>query len=161
MTDSAFHTVWLPLQERFYRVAFYMLENEADARDALQDLYLKLWGLRDHLELIRQPSAYGAMLMRNLCIDRIRKRQPWAEVEDTMAEKAPPDQELILRESVAGLYDAIQKLSPGQRKLLTLRFIRGLSYEEIEKETGLSGLNIRVQVSLARKKLKQLYENPR
>ena len=161
MTDSEFHTVWLPLQERFYRVAFYILENEADARDAVQDLYLKLWNLKDHLELIRQPSAYGALLMRNLCIDRIRRRQADVPMEDVPAEKAPPDEELMLRESVAGLYDAIQKLPPGQRKLLTLRFIRGLSYEEIEKETGLSGLNIRVQVSLARKKLKQLYENPR
>ena len=86
MTDSAFHTVWLPLQEKFYRVAFFILENEADARDALQDLYLKLWGLRDHLELIRQPSAYGAMLMRNLCIDRIRRRQADVPMEDVPAE---------------------------------------------------------------------------
>lgn len=161
MTPQAFHTDWLPLRDRFYRIAFYILENEDDAKDAVQDLYLKLWDLRDQLDLIRQPSAYGAMLMRNLCIDRIRRRQPSAELEETMAEKAPPDQELILRESVAGLYEAIQKLPPGQRKLLTLRFLRGLSYEEIEQETGLSGLNIRVQVSLARKKLKQLYENPR
>ena len=161
MTDSEFHTVWLPLQERFYRVAFYILENEADARDAVQDLYLKLWNLKDHLELIRQPSAYGALLMRNLCIDRIRRRQADVPMEDVPAEKAPPDEELMLRESVSELYEAIRQLPPGQRKLLTLRFIRGLSYEEIEKETGLSGLNIRVQVSLARKKLKQLYENPR
>lgn len=161
MTDSEFHTVWLPLQERFYRVAFYILENEADARDAVQDLYLKLWNLKDHLELIRQPSAYGALLMRNLCIDRIRRRQADVPMEDVPAEKAPPDEELMLRESVAGLYEAIRQLPPGQRKLLTLRFLRGLSYEEMEKETGLNGLNIRVQVSLARKKLKQLYENPR
>lgn len=161
MTDSEFHTVWLPLQERFYRVAFYILENEADARDAVQDLYLKLWNLKDHLELIRQPSAYGALLMRNLCIDRIRRRQADVPMEDVPAEKAPPDEELILRESVSELYDAIRQLPPGQRNLLTLRFLRGLSYEEIEQETGLSGLNIRVQVSLARKKLKKLYENPR
>ena len=91
MTDSEFHTVWLPLQERFYRVAFYILENEADARDAVQDLYLKLWNLKDHLELIRQPSAYGALLMRNLCIDRIRRRQADVPMEDVPAEKSPPD----------------------------------------------------------------------
>lgn len=158
MTEQAFHTQWLPLQDRFYRIAFYILENEADAKDAVQDLYLKLWDLREHLDLIRQPSAYGAMLMRNLCIDRIRRRQPSEPLDDEVTGKAPPDEELILRESVANLYEAIQKLPPGQQNLLTLRVLRGLSYDEIQQKTGLSGLNIRVQVSLARKKLKQLYE---
>jgi RNA polymerase sigma-70 factor (ECF subfamily) len=161
MTDAAFHTVWLPLQERFYRIGFYMLEDQDEAKDALQDLYLKLWNLRASLDLVRQPSAYGALLMRNLCIDRIRRRQADVPMEDVLAEKAPPDEDLILRESVSELHAAIRKLPPSQRKLLSLRFLRGLSYEEIERETGLSGLNIRVQVSLARKKLKKLYENPR
>ena len=56
MTRQAFQDIWIPLQGRFYRIAFYILENEADARDAVQDLYLKLWNLRDHLELIRNPQ---------------------------------------------------------------------------------------------------------
>ena len=30
MTDARFHTVWIPLQERFYRVAYYLLEDRAD-----------------------------------------------------------------------------------------------------------------------------------
>ena len=120
MTEARFHTVWIPLQERFYRVAFYILEDRADALDAVQDLYVKLWKIRDSLDLVRNPGAYGALLMRNLCIDRIRKTLP-----------------------------------DSQRKLMHLHVLQGRSYEEIAAETGLSPLNIRVQVSLARKKLKQ------
>lgn len=156
MNAAQFHTVWLPLQEKFYRIAFYILENEADAKDALQDLYLKLWNLRDHLEIIQNPAAYGALMLKNLCIDRIRGRKPSAQLEDDMAVKAPPDEDLSTREDLQAVAKAMEKLPPGQQKLLKLRVIRGLSYEEIEKQTGLSGLNIRVQVSLARKKLKQL-----
>ena len=156
MTEHQFHTHWLSLQDRFYRMAFYMLENEADAQDAVQDLYLKLWGLRDHLELIREPSAYGAMMLKRLCIDRIRSRKPAAELAENMAVKAPPDEDLARREEWQSVEKAIQQLPPGQRKLIRLRLLQGLSYEEIEKETGLSGLNIRVQVSLARKKLKKV-----
>ena len=137
-------------------MAFYMLENEADAKDAVQDLYLKLWNLRDHLEIIREPSSYGALMLKNLCIDRIRGRKPSEELLETMAVNDPPDREMDLKEDLQAVSKAMEKLPPGQQKLLKLRVIRGLSYEEIEKETGLSGLNIRVQVSLARKKLKQL-----
>lgn len=156
MTEQAFHTEWLPLQGRFYRMAFYILEDEADAKDAVQDLYLKLWNLRDHLELIREPSAYGALLLKNLCIDRIRRKKQPLALEEAMATGDPPDEDLALREDLRAVKNAIRQLPPGQRKLLTLRVFRGLSYEEISEQTGLSGLNIRVQVSLARKKLKQL-----
>lgn len=156
MTSAQFNTVWLPLQGRFYRIAFYMLENEADAKDAVQDLYLKLWNLRDSLDIVREPSSYGALMLKNLCIDYIRRRRPSEALLENMAVNDPPDRELDLKEDLQTLAKAIEQLPPGQQRLIRLRFIRGLSYEEIEQETGLSGLNIRVQVSLARKKLKQL-----
>lgn len=156
MTPTQFNTVWLPLQGRFYRIAFYMLENEADAKDAVQDLYLKLWNLRENLEIVREPFSYGALMLKNLCIDYIRRRRPSEALLENMAMNDPPDRELDLKEDLQTLAKAIEQLPPGQQRLIRLRFIRGLSYEEIEQETGLSGLNIRVQVSLARKKLKQL-----
>ena len=157
MNRQAFQETWLPLQGRFYRMAFYILEDEADAKDAVQDLYLKLWNLRDHLEIIREPSAYGALMLKNLCIDRIRRHQPATSLEEGMVIKGPPDEELELREDVAAVQKAIGLLPESQRKLLRLRVIQGLSYEEISQQTGLSGLNVRVQVSLARKKLKELF----
>ena len=154
MTEAAFHTVWIPLQERFYRIAFYILEDSADASDAVQDLYLKLWNLRDSLDIVKEPAAYGSMLIRNLCIDRIRRQKLSAPLSEVMLEKAPPDEELEQKESLSMVSEAMAKLPPGQQKLLRLRVLQGLSYEEISKKTGLSSLNIRVQVSQARKKLK-------
>ena len=155
MTSGEFHNTWLPLQGRFYRVAFYILENEADAKDAVQELYLKLWNLRGQLDLIREPAAYGSLMMRNLCLDRIRRLRSSEELREGMAPaKAPPDEQLEQREELRDVMNRISRLPESQRKLLTLRVIQGLSYEEISKITGLSPLNIRVQVSLARKKLK-------
>ena len=152
MSPEQFHTLWLPLQGNFYRIAFYILENEADAKDTVQDLYLKLWNLRDHLDLVRDPVAYGGLMLRNLCIDRIRSHRPGEPLDENIAAKDPPDIDL----SVRAIVKAMEQLPPGQRKLLELRVLHGLSYQEIEKRTGLSGLNIRVQVSLARKKLRKL-----
>lgn len=153
MTDRAFHTVWLPLRGQFYRIAFYLLENEADAKDAVQELYLKLWTLRDHLELIREPAAYGALLLKNLCIDRIRKRKPREELREDQADDPPPDRQLEEKEALKAVLKDMAALPENQRKLLTMRVLEGLSYQEISQKTGLSALNIRVQVSLARKKL--------
>ncbi len=154
MTERAFHTVWLPLQGRFYRVAFYLLEDEADAKDAVQELYLKLWTLRDHLELIREPAAYGSLLMKNLCIDRIRMRKPREALREDQADDPPPDRQLELREELKDVLGKMDALPPNQRKLLGMRVLQGLSYDQISQQTGLSPLNIRVQISLARKKIK-------
>jgi RNA polymerase sigma-70 factor (ECF subfamily) len=158
MTDARFHTVWIPLQERFYRVAYYLLEDRADALDAVQDLYVKLWKMRDSLDLVRNPGAYGALLMRNLCIDRIRRLAPSEELPDDLPGKEPPDEALETKETLGILMQAMERLPDSQRNLVKLHLLQGLSYDEIAAKTGLSPLNIRVQVSLARKKLKQ-YED--
>ena len=155
MTERAFYTVWMPLQARFYRIAFYILESEADAKDAVQDLYLKLWNLRDHLEMVQNPSAYGTMLLKNLCIDRIRRARPTEPPDEALALEPPADETLQSREELQQVRKAIGLLPATQRKLLMLRVFEGLSYEEIAQKTGLSPLNIRVQVSLARKRIKQ------
>ena len=158
MTDAAFHTVWIPLQERFYRVAYYLLEDRADALDAVQDLYVKLWNRRDSLDLIQNPGAYGALLVRNLCIDRIRRLTPAEALPDDLPGREPPDEQLAAKETLGAVMQAIERLPDSQRNLMKLHLLQGLSYEEIAAETGLSPLNIRVQVSLARKKLKR-YED--
>ena len=158
MTDARFHTVWIPLQERFYRVAYYLLEDRADALDAVQDLYVKLWKMRDSLDLVRNPGAYGALLVRNLCIDRIRRLTPAEELPDDLPGREPPDGDLEAKETLGILMQAIERLPDSQRNLTKLHLLQGLSYEEIAEQTGLTPLNIRVQVSLARKKLKQ-YED--
>ena len=155
MTEARFHTVWIPLQERFYRVAYYLLEDRADALDAVQDLYVKLWRMRDSLDLVENPGAYGALLVRNLCIDRIRRARPSEPLEDDLPGNPPPDETLMLRETLGALFQAMDKLPESQRKLLRMHLLQGMTYDEIAAATGLTPLNIRVQVSLARKKLKR------
>ena len=155
MTDARFHTVWIPLQERFYRVAYYILEDRADALDAVQDLYVKLWKMRDSLDLVENPGAYGALLVRNLCIDRIRRARPSEPLEDDLPGKPPPDEALMLRETLGALFQAMENLPESQRKILKMHLLQGMTYDEIATATGLTPLNIRVQVSLARKKLKR------
>lgn len=155
MTRQAFQDTWIPLQGRFYRMAFYILEQEADAKDAVQELYLKLWSLRDHLELVQNPSAYGTLMLKNLCIDRIRRARPAQPPDETAALESSAEERLETREQLQAVNKAIGMLPEGQQKLLRYRVLEGLSYEEIASRTGLSPLNIRVQVSLARKKIKQ------
>lgn len=155
MNEARFHTVWVPLQERFFRVACHLLEDRAEAEDTVQDLYIKLWGMRDMLEMVKNPAAYGILLTRNLCIDKIRKRRPLQEADDSLPGEPPPDSSLIQKELLREALEAIENLPPGQRTVLRMRVFQGKTNGEIAKETGMSELSVRVQMSLARTKIKK------
>ena len=152
-----FRNIWLPLSGKFYRVAFYLLESESDAEDAVQELYLKLWSARSGLDDVRNPFAYGVSLLKNICIDRIRKR---IVRNAEPLEKAPPLAEVSahrhmeIKDTLRFLLGEIEKLPQRQREVLKLRAMEGLEYEDISRRTGLSQVHVRVLVAAARKTLK-------
>lgn len=156
MTHQEFKERFLPLGDGLYRIAFRYLEDEADASDAVQDLYIKLWNSREKLDFVSSPQAYSYTLMRNLCIDRLRRRgkmAPEAQIPDR-ADSAPPDTEVAEREALRTALRCIKDLPERQRQILQMRVFEDLDYDEIAVRLGMSEINARVQLSLARKTLR-------
>lgn len=152
-----FSNIWLPHAERFYKVAFYLLESESDAEDAVQELYLKLWKIHDSLGNVKNPVAYGISVMKNICIDRIRKRtirQAEPLEKAPPLEDAPPERRSELKDTLAYLLKEMEKLPQRQRDVLKMRAIEGLEYKEISQRTGLSQVHVRVLIAQARKTLR-------
>lgn len=158
MTSAEFIQTYLPLREDLYRVAFYILESEADAEDAVQDLYVRLWSSTDSLETVRNPRSYCITLIRNICIDRIRRssRRCGTDIPEMPAPDTDQQKKLESREQLSKLAEAIGKLPDGQRKVLQMKVFEGLSYEEIAEATGMNNLTLRVLLSQARRKLKNV-----
>ena len=154
---SDFCNIWMPYADRFYRAAYYLLESESDAEDAVQELYLKLWSARSSLKDVRNPSAYGLSMLKNICIDRIRRR---SARQTEPLEKAPPVEDgssqnpIEARDTLRFLLNEMEKLPQKQRDVLKMRVIDRLEYEDISKRTGLSQVHVRVLVTAARKTLK-------
>ena len=154
---SDFCNIWMPYADRFYRAAYYLLESESDAEDAVQELYLKLWSARSSLKDVRKPSAYGLSMLKNICIDRIRRR---SARQTEPLEKAPPVEDgpsqnpIEARDTLRFLLNEMEKLPQKQRDVLKMRVIDRLEYEDISKRTGLSQVYVRVLVAAARKTLK-------
>ena len=154
---SDFNTIWIPLADRFYRVAYYLLESEEDAEDAVQELYLKLWVARSGLSGVQNPSAYGISMLKNICIDRIRKRMVRkAEPLEKVPHPEDIDQEsrTDMKDTLRYLLLEMEKLPQKQRTVLRMKAVEGLKYEDIARRTGLSEVHIRVLVTMARKTLK-------
>ncbi len=168
MERDEFKAVWLSLDEKYYRVAFAILRSETDARDAIQDLYVRLWGMRHRLDAVTSPLSYGITVLRNICIDALRARKPdtidAGQAKTGKTERKPgevPDEgegtegRLIGKEAVARLKDVMRTLPESQRAVIDLKFFRHLDNAEIARRTGLSEGNVRQLLSRARKTIRR------
>lgn len=159
MTARQFTDTFLPLKEPLYRVAYYILESRQDAEDALQDLYVRLWNSRDTLDVIVNPRAYCIMMMKNVCIDRIRMSKlsfASQELAGSVADDGDVLQSLMARERLERVMDSMNLLTDTEREVLRMHVMEDLSYDEISARTGISNLTQRVLLSRARKKMRNV-----
>lgn len=124
-----------------------------------EDLFQKVWRkLHEKRSLYKdQPFApWFFVLMRHQLIDEYRSldRKNFRNIKDKLVESvydnkdAPPDIDEIL-----------ETLPREARELIKKYYIDGITYEELEKETGLSQMNLRQRLSRAMKGLRKTYEN--
>lgn len=156
MSTEEFTELYLPLRGALYRVAFFILESEDDAMDAVQDLYLKLLSSPDALEKVRNPKAYCITLMRNICLDRVRKasRRSESEVMEAVSDESPADERMSDRQRIKDICQKLSSLPERERTVLRMKVFEDLSYDEIQKRTGIGYLSLRVLLSNARRKLR-------
>lgn len=157
MTAERFRKEYLPLQDELYRVAFYLLESSPDAEDAVQDLYLRLWDAADAFDGISSPKAYCIRLLRNICVDKLRRCRPDGEEKLPLqaSDEALPDERLDGRQKLEAAIGRMSTLSESERTVLMMKVFDDLSYEQIQKRTGLSYLSLRVHLSNARRKIRK------
>lgn len=155
MTSKQFTQIWLPHSERFYKVAFYILEDEALAEDVVQDVVLKLWSQRDYLSEIQNPASYGTAIIRNRCLDILRTSPQRKSVSLEKAEAVEAPDEKGISEELATVKRKINALPPIQRQIVQMRAFEAMDFKQIARRLGLSEVNVRVQLSRARKTLKR------
>ena len=100
------------MSDGLYRVAFYILESQPDAQDVVQDLFIKLWNTRDELDKVLNLKAYCTTLIKNLCIDRIRKasKEQIIEPQTDISESRTIDDDLIAKDKLGRVMAAIERL---------------------------------------------------
>lgn len=160
MDTECFKSKYLPFHRKLYRVAYRLLENEADAEDLVQEAYLKLWNRREDLTMIDNPEAFSVTLVKNMCFDVLRSGKNMLNrctVELTEAPEKVEDDRLEMKENVQQIKAIITSLPEQQQRVVVLRDIKEYTYEEIERETGLNAINIRVLLSRGRKKIREQF----
>ena len=125
---------------------------EDDAEDTVQDVLLRLWQMVDQLH--RPIDALATVLVRNFCVDRLRRERPSLALtaNSDQADETESDERI---ERIMAMIDALPTL---QQTILRLRHMEDMGIEEIAELTGSSEVAIRKALSRARQTLRQQYE---
>jgi RNA polymerase sigma-70 factor (ECF subfamily) len=158
MTARDFKTDILPVSKKLLRFANHFLQDEQEAKDAVQDVFLKLWQKRHELKKVENVEAYAMRMTKNRCLDMIRANRTIPINDDTDKKLKEETEDVHLQfefsESAIQIKSLIDKLPDLQRKIMSMRDIEQLTYEEIAEKTELQLNAIRVNLSRARKKVR-------
>lgn len=158
MIARDFKTNILPVSKKLLRFATQLLKDEDEAKDVVQDVFLKLWQKKDELEKVDNIEAFAMRMTRNRCLDVIRAGRtiPICAKTDRRMKEETVDvhNQVEFTESANQIKKLINQLPDLQRTVMYLRDIEQLSYDEIAETTELQLNAIRVNLSRARKKVR-------
>jgi RNA polymerase sigma-70 factor (ECF subfamily) len=157
-------------QRRALRIAYQYLRDAADADEAVQDAFVKVF---THIASYREAWPFEVWFTRiliNGCLDRRKaraRRERWfAPAEDAGADEArptfggpaalDPEARLLARERREKLAGAIDKLDGRQRTIFMLCHYGDCTPREVSTITGLNESTVRVHLFRAARKLRAL-----
>ncbi len=157
MTKEQFKYQVIPVKDKLFRLALMMLKDRQEAEDTLQDVFLKLWSIRQKLVGYNSIEALAMTITKNLCLDKLKsyahrnKSSKDVHQMELDSRTMTPDKEAELSDSLNLLGKIINSLPEQQKLVLHLRDVEHYTTEEISKLTGLNDGTIRVTLSRARK----------
>lgn len=124
------------------KLARYMLRNEADAEDVVQEAYLRALRYRRNAHTGDGP-AWMLTLVRNVGYDWIRRSRRAArdsepvDLEKIRAEAPSPEAILFAKRNAESIWNSLDRLPARFKRVVILRELGEMSYREIAEQTGI------------------------
>jgi len=146
-----------------YTLAVRLTAHEEDARDVVQEAYLRAWKGLDRFRGDAQFSTWMYRITANAAYTSVKRRKrnrsESLDTVDDVIELHPdsqPEEAAETQALLAKLSGALEELPPKLRVLVVLKDVYGLSHEEIGEELGISVAAAKVRLHRGRKKLRDL-----
>ena len=154
-------TAFTNLRVQMLSLAERITGNRDDAADAVQDAFVKLWQHPERYQTRSHAQGAGMTAVRNLSIDMARRN---AHHSDVPVEQAAATVAEVTEEGPSTTYQQVRRiidneLTPRQRTIIDLREMEGLEFDDIAARLDMTAANVRVELSRARKRVREIYRN--
>lgn len=166
MNQSDFIFQVQQFEGKMFGLARQLLISDDAAKDAVQDVLLKLWEKMDEIAKVKALEAYAMQMIKYHCFDQLKLKanqhlrivhQAKAEeslVEEDHSEALEEDQERLQH-----IKTAMNELPTLQKMVMQLRDVENYSFEEIAEILDITEGAARVNLSRARKTVIQYIKN--
>lgn len=144
-------------------VCMKYLKNEEEAKDAVQQVFLKV--IQElHKYKVEYFKSWLYMVAKNHCLMRLREKQGKITAELNEKLTAQPHEEtdtqnLLNNDRTLDLMEAaLKELNPEQRQCVTLFYLEKKSYQDVSEETGFGLLQVKSYIQNGKRNLKILIE---
>lgn len=152
---SAFENLIQMYQKRAYSFVFAHVRNKEDAKDIVQDVFIRLYESLNRIDENRKFFSYFYRMVQNRIISHYRKRKPAGGSLDSeeAADIACWQNDDLGADEKIFLLNALDQLPNEEKNIMILRYFEGLNDREIAENTGMTEENIRVKIHRAKKKM--------
>jgi RNA polymerase sigma-70 factor (ECF subfamily) len=144
-------------------VCMKYLKNEDDAKDSVQQVFLKV--IQElHKYKVEYFKSWVYMVAKNHCLMKLRDKQGKVSAELNekvlLAPEEETDRQLLVQndQTLELMEEALKELNPEQKQCVTLFYLQKKSYQEINEITGFSMLQVKSYIQNGKRNLKILIE---
>lgn len=161
---KAFEAIYRLYSNNLYIIAHSYIPHQHIAEDLVQEVFIRLWDSRDKLEIRSNIGGYLFKMVRNKCLDHLRKPRRTISIDDgvNLAEKrillyALEDEgasKLIETELEQSIYEAIDRLPDACKAVFLKTRIEGMKYREAAHELNISVKTVESHMTKALKHMR-------
>lgn len=141
-------------KDLMYRLALRILNNSAEAEDAVQQTMMKMWQRKDELNGIENVRAFIIKALQNDCLNRLKKVKTIERHHGQFGKIQTLTTETSQGNMVAIIKGEINKLPEKQRMIIQLCDVEGFVTKEIAEIVEIDEGAVRTNLSRARQKVK-------
>lgn len=156
-TETEYIELVARMRDTVYRLARSIIVDDAEAEDITQDVFERVWRLRDVILRSDYPRAYVCRIAHNMAIDRYREQLRKRGFDNVEQSDGISDGNITTNDNdmAALTLRLIAKLPEKQRVAIHLRDIEGYEMEEIARVMESDESSARMNLSRARRTIRE------
>ena len=158
--EEAYRELVKMIDKRLFYYIRMLVSREDDAYDILQEVWLTVF---KKIRKLREPKAFRTWIYRiahDLAVSLVRKEVHREEIHECYGQEALArnDEPFLEVDDMIHIHQALNKLNPFQREVLTLYFMEGMSYEEISQVVSCNLGTVKSRMHYAKEELRDALE---
>lgn len=157
---DSFREVYEYYQGKIFLFALRLTKSEAEAKEVVQEVFVKIWERRERINPEKNFSSYILTITKNLILDKLKKAARDKIIQEKIYQNMLALQntsvDRLIEKEFARLYQqAVDRLTPQRKIVFMLSREEELTYEEIAQKLGISTNTVRNQMSDSLKSIRE------